>query len=269
VRGRIYLECNETGAMGIDNLLEGKSAIVTGAASGIGRATAQLFARQGANVLLVDVREESLSRTTADIVSQGGRAISVTADIGQMQEVDRLVEVAEKNWGMPDVVFSNAAAFTLGTAAEISEQEWDSTLAVCLKATWMIGRRVLPAMAEKGSGSFIITSSVHAIRGYRRHAAYQASKGGLDALTRSMAADFAPGVRVNSILPGAVVTGLWDSLSEEKRAAIALECPLRRNASPEEIASVALFLASDMSSYITGQAIVVDGGLTIVHNPTS
>jgi NAD(P)-dependent dehydrogenase (short-subunit alcohol dehydrogenase family) len=250
--------------MSIENLLEGKSAIVTGAASGIGRATAQLFARQGASVLLVDVREEALSQTTANIVSQGGRAIPVVSDLGQLRDVDRMVQVAEENWGPPDVVFSNAASYTLGTAAELSEQDWDSTLAVCLKATWMIGRRVLPAMVEKGSGSFIITSSVHAIRGYRRHAAYQASKGGLEALTRSMAADFAPAVRVNSILPGAVMTGLWDGINEEERGSIALQCPLRRNAAPEEIASVALFLASGMSSYITGQAIVVDGGLTAV-----
>jgi NAD(P)-dependent dehydrogenase (short-subunit alcohol dehydrogenase family) len=163
---------------------------------------------------------------------------------------------------MPDVVFSNAASYSLGTCAELSEKDWDDTLAVCLKASWMIGRCFLPAMVEKGKGSFIITSSVHAIRGYRRHAAYQASKGGLDALTRSMAADFAPAVRVNSILPGAIVTGLWDKISEERRAEIALMCPLKRNAVPEEVASVALFLASDMSSYITGQAIVVDGGLT-------
>jgi glucose 1-dehydrogenase len=250
--------------MSIENLLQGKSAIVTGAASGIGRATAELFAHQGASVLLVDVREEALNQTTANIVSQGGRAIPVTADLGQMMEVDRMVQVAEENWGPPDVVFSNAASYTLGTAAELSEQDWESTLAVCLKATWMIARRVLPAMVDKGAGSFIITSSVHAIRGYRRHAAYQASKGGLEALTRSMAADFAPAVRVNSILPGAVVTGLWDGISEEERASISLQCPLRRNAAPEEIASVALFLASEMSSYITGQAIVVDGGLTAV-----
>jgi 3-oxoacyl-[acyl-carrier protein] reductase len=250
--------------MGIEGLLNGKTAIVTGAASGIGRATARLFAKQGASVFLVDFRKETLRQVSDEIVAFGGRSMGMTVDLGQMKEVERMIDTAEKTWGVPDVVFSNAASYSLGTAADISEQQWDSTLAVCLKATWMIGHKVLPAMVLKGSGSFIITSSVQAIRGYRGHAAYQASKGGLDALTRSMAADFAPAVRVNSIMPGAVVTGLWDDVSEEKRTQIALQCPLRRNAAPEEVASVALFLASEMSSYITGQAIVVDGGLTAV-----
>ncbi len=250
--------------MGIEGLLNGKTAIVTGAASGIGRATARLFAKQGASVFLVDCRKEILRQVSDEIVAFGGRSMGMTADLGQMKEVERMIDMAEETWGAPDVVFSNAASYSLGTAADISEQQWDSTLAVCLKATWMIGRKVLPAMVLKGSGSFIITSSVQAIRGYRGHAAYQASKGGLDALTRSMAADFAPAVRVNSILPGAIVTGLWDGVSEEERAQIALQCPLRRNAAPEEVASVALFLASGMSSYITGQAIVVDGGLSAV-----
>lgn len=250
--------------MGITNLLEGKIAIVTGAASGIGRATAKLFAAQRASVVLADIRKENLERVDAEIVAAKGRAISVVTDIGKTSDIEKMVDIARKTYGMPDIVLSNAAAYSLGTAAEISEEQWDTTLAVCLKATWAIGRCVLPAMVEKGSASFIITSSVHAIRGYKGHAAYQASKGGLDALTRSMAADFAPAVRVNSILPGAVVTGLWDKFNDEERAEIAKQCPLRRNARPEEIASVALFLASDMSSYITGQSIIVDGGLTAV-----
>lgn len=250
--------------MGIEGLLNGKTAIVTGAASGIGRATARLFAQQGATVLLVDIREGALKQVAEEIVSCGGRATTATTDLGQMREVERMIDASEQRMGVPDIVFSNAASYSLGTAAEISEQQWDSTLAVCLKATWMIAHRVLPGMVRKGSGSFISTSSVHALRGYRRYAAYQASKGGIDALTRSMAADFAPQVRVNSILPGAIVTGLWDGVSDEEREKIALQCPLRRNAAPEEVASVALFLASEMSSYITGQAIVVDGGLSSV-----
>ena len=181
-----------------------------------------------------------------------------------MSDIEKVVKAGEQNWKAPDIVFSNAASYVMGTAAEISESQWDYTLAICLKATWMIGHMVLPSMVRNGGGAFIVTSSVHVLRGYRRHAAYQAAKGGLDALTRSMAADFAPRVRVNSILPGAIVTGLWDGISEEERRVIALQCPLLRNADPKEVASVALFLASDMSSYITGQRIVVDGGLSAI-----
>jgi NAD(P)-dependent dehydrogenase (short-subunit alcohol dehydrogenase family) len=250
--------------MRFDKLLEGKGVIITGAASGIGRATAHLFAEHGANLLLADLRETELRRVAEAIQAQGGQAIAVTVDVGRMSDIENMVSAGEQIWKAPDVVFSNAASYVMGTADEISESQWDSTLSICLKATWMIGHLVLPAMCRNGGGSFIVTSSVHALRGYRRYAAYQAAKGGLDALTRSMAADFAPGVRVNSILPGAVVTGLWDGISEEERGKIALQCPLQRNADPKEVALVALFLASDMSSYITGQRIVVDGGLSAV-----
>jgi cyclopentanol dehydrogenase len=250
----------------IENALYGKIALVTGAASGIGRATAQLFAAQGAKVVLADIREESLNLVKDAITASGGDSISVRTDVGKIDDVDRLVQAAFDRWGCPDVVFSNAASYPLGTASELSEDQWDSTLAICLKATWMIARRVLPAMAEKGSGSFIVTSSVHAILGYKRHAAYQASKGGLNALTRSMAADYAPMVRVNTIMPGAVETGIWDGygLTAADRAQIAKQCPLQKNAQPDDIAWTALFLASEMSSYITGQAIVVDGGFSAV-----
>jgi len=250
--------------MGITNLLEGKSAIVTGAGSGIGRATAKLFAAQSASVVLADIQKVGLENAVKEIETAGGRAIGIVIDLGKTSEIEHLVEAAHKIYGPPDIVLSNAASYSLGSVAELSEDEWDKTLAVCLKASWALGKYLLPSMKAKGAGSFIITSSVQAIRGYKGHAAYQAAKGGLDALTRSMAADFAPAVRVNSILPGAVVTGLWNSFDEALRAEIASQCPLQRNAGPEEIASVALFLASDMSSYITGQAIVVDGGLTAV-----
>jgi 3-oxoacyl-[acyl-carrier protein] reductase len=250
--------------MKIEDVLAGKCALVTGAASGIGRTTAELFARQGARVVLVDVREEALAVVREGIVTAGGQAIAVKTNVGLIEDIDRALDLGFLTWGCPDVVLSNAASYSAGMASELSEEQWDLTVAVCLKATWMIARRVLPAMAARGSGSFITTSSVHSIMGYRRHAAYQASKGGLDALTRSMAADYAPHVRVNSIMPGAVETGLWDGLTEPQRAEIAMLCPLERNGRPEDIAWTALFLASEMSAYITGQAIVVDGGLSAV-----
>jgi NAD(P)-dependent dehydrogenase (short-subunit alcohol dehydrogenase family) len=243
-------------------LLDGKVALITGAASGIGRATAGLFAQQGARVAVVDLDETRGRETVEQIQATGGEAIFVRADVGKMDQVAAMVQASVRHFGRLDVVHSNAAAYALGTATEIDEAAWDRTQDVCLKATWMIARHALPVMLDGGGGTMVITGSVHAIRGYAGHAAYQAAKGGLLALTRSLAVDYAPAIRVNAILPGAVVTGLWDGIPETERRAIARRCPLRRNGQPEDIAQAALFLASGMSAYMTGSYLVVDGGLT-------
>ncbi len=245
-------------------LLAGKTALITGTASGIGAATAQLFAQQGAKVFAVDINEKDGEEAVRRIRAASGEAFFHKADIGQMSQVEAMVEASLQRYGRLDIVVSNAAKYAVGTPTEISEADWDRTLAVCLKATWMIARSTLPRMVAQGGGVFVITGSVHAIRGYAMSSAYQASKGGLLALTRAFAADYAPSVRVNTILPGAVVTGLWKGVDEAERDRIAQMCPLKRNGKPEEIAQVALFLASDMSSYMTGSAVVVDGGLTAV-----
>jgi NAD(P)-dependent dehydrogenase (short-subunit alcohol dehydrogenase family) len=250
-------------------LLEGKVALITGAASGIGRATAKLFAREGAKVAVADINSRGCEETVESIRTASGEAIAITADVGRMDQVRAMVETAYREFGKLDIVLSNAATHVMGSATEINEHDWDRTLDVCLKATWMLAHCTLPRIVAQGGGVFIITGSVHALRGYAGYAAYQAAKGGLLALTRSLAADFAPTVRVNTILPGAVVTGLWDKVSEEDRRRIAEMCPLRRNGQPEDIAQPALFLASDMSSYMTGTYLIVDGGLTsIIQVPT-
>ena len=248
----------------MNGLLQTKVALITGAASGIGRATAQLFARHGAKVVLADVTTAVGEEAVQGIRAEGGDAIFVRTDVGQMNEVQALVEKTLALYGRLDIIHSNAAAYTMGNAVETNEDEWDRTLAVCLKATWMLAHFGVPAMLAGGGGAIVITGSVHAIRGYAKNTAYQASKGGLLALTRAMAADFAPAIRVNIILPGAVVTGLWAKSTAAQRERIAQMCPLKRNAQPEDIAQVALFLASGMSSYMTGEALVVDGGLTSV-----
>ena len=245
-------------------LLAGKTALITGTASGIGAATAELFAQQGAKVFAIDINETDGEEVVSRIRAASGEAFFHKADIGQMNQVEAMVEASLQRYGRLDIVVSNAAKYAVGTPTEISEEDWDRTLAVCLKATWMIARSTLPRMVAQGGGVFVITGSVHAIRGYAMSSAYQASKGGLLALTRAFAADYAPFVRVNTILPGAVVTGLWKGVDEAERERIAQMCPLKRNGRPEEIAQVALFLASDMSSYMTGSAVVVDGGLTAV-----
>jgi NAD(P)-dependent dehydrogenase (short-subunit alcohol dehydrogenase family) len=245
-------------------LLQDRVALITGAASGIGRATAELFSRQGARVVVADINEMGGEETVANIRRDSGEAFFVKTDVGKMDSVEAMVKAALDRCGRLDIVHSNAAAFALGKATETSEADWDRTLDVCLKATWMIAHCALPPMLAQGGGAFIVTGSVQSIRGYPRHAAYQASKGGLLALTRSLAADYAPTVRVNAILPGAVETGLWEGLSHSDRVKIAQMCPLRRNGQPEDIAQAALFLASDMSAYMTGTYLVVDGGLTSI-----
>lgn len=243
-------------------LLEGKVALVTGAGSGIGRATAQLFARHGARLVVVDIDRAAADETVADIRGAAGEAIALGADVGVMEQVEAMIDTALRRYGRLDVIHGNAAAYALGSATDLSEAMWDRTLDVCLKATWMIARCALPAMIAGGGGTVVITGSVHAIRGYRGHAAYQAAKGGLLALTRSLAIDYAPTVRVNAILPGAVVTGLWRDIPPVERERVARACPLRRNGRPEDIAQAALFLASEMSAFMTGTYLVVDGGFT-------
>jgi NAD(P)-dependent dehydrogenase (short-subunit alcohol dehydrogenase family) len=211
---------------------------------------------------VVDVNVEGGQATVDAIRTAGGDSIFIQADVGKMEQVRAMIDAAYQHYSRLDIIHSNAAASVGGTAPEISEADW--TIAVCLKATWMIAHCAIPRMLADGGGVMIITGSVHSIRGYANASAYQAAKGGVLALTRSLAIDHAPTIRVNAILPGAVETGLWKDVTPEQRQQIAQHCILRRNGQPEDIANVALFLASDLSAYMTGTYVVVDGGLTSV-----
>lgn len=242
-------------------LLENKVVLITGGASGIGRASAQLFASEGAQVVVSDVNVEGGDETAELITSDGGDSIFVKADVGKMADVEALVESGVGKYGRIDVVFSNACHYPVGTATELTEAEWDRTIDVCLKATWMLAKHTLPIMVAQGSGVFVITGSVHSLRGFERYASYDPAKAGLLGMTRNLAFDYAPRVRVNAVLPGPIVTGLWKDMTPDQIQQSADSVPLKRNGTPEDVAKVALFLASDLSSYVTGTEVVVDGGM--------
>ena len=245
-------------------LLENKVAIVTGGASGIGRATAQLFAREGAKVVVADINEPGGQETIRTIQAAGGEALFVPTDLTRADQVHALVQATMDRHGQIDVLFSNAGAVRYGGTIQLSEEDWDFNINVCLKSCWRLCHDAVPHMLVGGGGVIVITGSVQGIRGYVGSAGYQAAKGGLQALTRALAADYSPTIRVNIVLPGAVVTGMWDDFDEEMRANIALQQPLRRNGRPEDCAQAALYLASDMSSFVTGTSLIVDGGFSAI-----
>jgi NAD(P)-dependent dehydrogenase (short-subunit alcohol dehydrogenase family) len=248
-------------------VLDGKSAIITGAATGIGRATALLFARAGARLTLADARGEELARTVAEVRSAGGQAVPVIANLARPEDCAAVVAAAGAD-GRLDVVFNNAGVGTMvvgGTVETIELDKWDLALDVNVRAMYLVSRAALPALRRAGGGSIINTSSVSAFRGSagRPSHAYAASKGAVLALTRAMAASYGRDrVRVNAICPGTIRTRLTADIIErvEREAAEGRQIPLGRVGEPEDIARCALFLASDDSAWISGTEIVVDGG---------
>jgi NAD(P)-dependent dehydrogenase (short-subunit alcohol dehydrogenase family) len=246
--------------------LDGKVAIITGAATGIGRASAFAFARAGARLVLCDVREEELTRTIAAV--GGSDVVPVAADLVDPDAGARVVEAALSAYGRLDVLFNNAGVGTMvvgGTVETIDLAHWDLALDVNVRAMYLVSRAAVPAMRAVGGGSIVNTSSVSAFRGSvgRPSHAYAASKGAVLALTRAMAASYGRDrVRVNAICPGTIRTRLTADFIEraERDAVEGHGIPLGRVGEPEDIAQCALFLASDDAAWISGAEIVVDGG---------
>ncbi len=245
--------------------LQDKVAIITGGASGIGRATSELFAREGARVVVADYNEKAGQETVAAIRQSGGEAIFFRVDVSDWAQVQRLVETTLQTYGGIDILVNNAGILLFGTALDTSPQDWERVIAINLTGTFLVSKAVLPHMIARGGGAIVnLTSSTGAHDAAANTVAYVTSKGGVALLTRAMAIDHAKhNVRVNAVAPGPTDTPmLRDALSPEQLAAFAATFPMGRLGRPEELARAILFLASDEASFVTGAILAVDGGQT-------
>lgn len=253
--------------------LEGKTAIITGATSGIGAATAQLFAQEGANVIITGRRRQRGEDLAAAIRAAGGVCLYVSADHTQPQDCAAVIQAAIRAFGRIDILFNNAGIVTKGTAETVTEEDWFDTLNLNVTAVWRMSRLAIPEMRKTGGGVIVNNASDWAVVGAPNALPYAVSKGAVAQMTRSMALDHAhENIRVNAVCPGDTFVERWlekgyfehsDPVSlEEAKKESASYIPLKRFAEPIEIARAVLFLASDDSSFITGHLLLVDGGNT-------
>ena len=248
--------------------LEGKTALITGASSGIGRAAALLFSRQGAGLVLAARGRERLDALAGEIEQAGGRAIAVAGDVGDEDLHQRLVETAETEFGGLDIAFNNAGTTgPIGPLPAVSTEDWRATIDTNLTGAFLAAKYQLPAMEARGGGSIVFTSTfVGYTAGFPGLAPYAASKSALIGLVQVLASEYGPkGIRVNALLPGATDTPMGRQVADtpEARDFVAGLNAFKRIADPDEIAEAALFLSSGASSFMTGTAMLVDGGVSI------
>ena len=249
---------------------EGRVAIVTGAAMGIGAACVELFAREGASVVIADIDKEAGERTTARIIEAGGAAHFVHTDVSRMADVEAMAAAALDRFGSIDILVNNAARAIGGIVDEIDEATWDEVITTNLSSVWRAMRVCVPAMRRQNKGIVVNMSSVQALAGFKGWAAYAAAKGGINALTQQAAIDLAPfGIRVNAVAPGTIMTPLNEKIFREHDNPDELietwnrAHPVGRFGQAEEVAELVAFLASDRSAFITGEIVRVDGGLAV------
>jgi glucose 1-dehydrogenase len=243
--------------------LEDQVAIVTGAASGIGRACAQLFAKEGAAVVVADIDTEKGREVVEAIAAEGGRAKLVKTDVGDARQAQRLVDQTIEAFGRLDILINNAGIIKTADFLEISEADFDAVLRVNLKGVFLVGQAAARQMVRRGKGAIVNMSSANAVVAIPNQVPYVTSKGAVNQLTKVMALALAEkGIRVNAIGPGSILTDLLKVVMDDEaaRKKILSRTPMGRCGDPLEVAKVALFLASDDASYITGQCIYPDGG---------
>lgn len=248
-------------------ILEGKSALITGGASGIGRATALLFAKEGAAVAVVDINPNDGQAVAGEIKDSGGKAIFIRCDVTRYDDCQKAVQKVVDEFGGLDILFNNAGIIRRADVVETTEAEWDMVMNVNVKSIFLLSKFAIPVMSKAGGGSIINTSSGWGIKGGRNAISYCASKAAVVNMTKAMALDHgAQKIRVNSVCPGDTFTPMLRNEArqlgqpEDEFMTEAADRPLRRYGQPEEIAQAVLYLASDAASYVTGSVLVVDGG---------
>ncbi|MCQ2193897.1 MAG: 3-oxoacyl-[acyl-carrier-protein] reductase [Paludibacteraceae bacterium] len=246
-------------------LLEGKTALITGAARGIGKAIALKFASEGANVAFTDlVIDENGKATEAEIAAFGVKAKGYASNAADFAQSEQVVAQVKEEFGSIDILVNNAGITKDGLMLRMTEAQWDAVIAVNLKSAFNFIHACVPVMMRQKGGSIINMASVVGVHGNAGQANYAASKAGLIALAKSIAQEMGPkGIRANAIAPGFIETAMTAALSDEVREEWKKKIPLRRGGQVEDIANVATFLASDMSSYVSGQVIQVDGGMNM------
>ena len=247
----------------MSELLKGKTALITGAARGIGKAIAMKLASEGADIAFTDLKEDDNFRNTVEeIRALGVQCQGYASNAADFEQAHAAVEQIIKDFGRIDVLVNNAGITRDGLMMRMSEQQWDSVITVNLKSAFNFTHAVVPVMARQRGGSIINISSVVGVNGNAGQCNYSASKAGLIGLAKSIAKEMGSrGIRANAIAPGFIVTDMTNALPQEVRDEWNKKIPLRRGGTPEDIANVALFLASDLSSYVTAQVIVCDGGM--------
>ena len=247
-----------------------KTAIITGAAAGIGAASAALFAREGAKVVAVDIDREPLDQISAQIGREGGECIAVVADVSQRDHVENVLRSTMQKFGRVDILFNNAGIVRPGTIEAISEEEWDRAMAINVKSIYLLCRAVIPLMKVEGGGVILNTASATALRAVTDRACYTATKAAVVGLTKSMALDYVRNnIRVNCLCPGTVETpsltrrlAAFPDPAEARKNFIARQS-MGRFGTAEEIAQAALYLVSPSAEFVTGVAFAIDGGLSI------